>query len=298
MEKNRLLIALLVISLGSSAQAVPDSMDVWICAPRSQAEYADFVSNRAEYEEDLFSIEHEISARLVNVKGYRDLRFASALLSAQSVAPSSSITYFRVMDDTLYLEFDLHRLQDQKSKQLIELIEPLVSCAVYSFPDITEVVFTKHASDAQLTDQDRCLETTDYVKEQQMYHPFIQTHIVVLDTSYNYGEMQSAMFQASDAFTLEIDTGGRSYDPVQDLICLPMEADDPYGGEYYPRRFESEFLSIEYLDYYVDGPEKKMMLVARMTYLQREASASLSTVQKDFPNAFVLTTDLYQGCMH
>ena len=77
---------------------------------------------------------------------------------------------------------------------------------------------------------------------------YMDAFVVVADTSQDYHELRTRMFSIAHQLGLQIDTMGRGYDAAKHLITLPLEdADELYAGEYFPRRYPSETLSLEYL---------------------------------------------------
>ncbi len=75
--------------------------------------------------------------------------------------------------------------------------------------------------------------------------------VVIADTNQDYAILHRKMFDLSRKFNIPIDTMGRFYNKTKNLIALPDNADDEiYAGDYYPRRFPSDNLSLEYLDFY------------------------------------------------
>ena len=83
---------------------------------------------------------------------------------------------------------------------------------------------------------------------------YMNAYIVVSDTSQNYFELRQKMFELSKVLKTEIDTMGRGFNKNKNLICLPEnDEDEIYAGDYFPRRYPSETLSLEYLIYYTNG---------------------------------------------
>lgn len=125
-------------------------------------------------------------------------------------------------------------------------------------------------------------------------------YLVVADTSLSYAKLHQQMMSLNRTLKLSIDTLGRYYNKEKDLIALPdNDADELYAGEYYPRRYPSEDLSLEYLNYYTQkAGEKTIALVAGMYAEPKAADSALIALQRVNPKAFKLYSRVYVGCMH
>ena len=131
---------------------------------------------------------------------------------------------------------------------------------------------------------------------------YMNAFIVIADSSQVYSELKLKMFNLKDKLNVEIDTMGRGYNKTKDLICLPEnDEDEIYAGDYFPRRFPSETLSLEYLDYYdKKNGEKTIGLIVGILQQKEKLNAErlLKKLSEFFPNAYILNTDIYMGCMH
>ncbi len=125
-------------------------------------------------------------------------------------------------------------------------------------------------------------------------------YIVVADTGADYYLLRTKMFDLHKQLQLDIDTLGRAYNPQSNLIALPEnDEDEIYRGEYYPRRYPSKFLSLEYLSWYQDHNERKTIALVAGIYEDNEsADSALLKLKKEGPQAFVLKARVYVGCMH
>lgn len=125
-------------------------------------------------------------------------------------------------------------------------------------------------------------------------------YIVVADTSKDYQNLQSSMYELADKALYEIDTMNRYYDSEKDLICLPEnDEDEMYRGDYFPRRSPSPTLSLEYMNFYKPSAgEKTIALVAGIYESESGANERLAEVKKVIKNAFVMRSEVFVGCMH
>ena len=131
---------------------------------------------------------------------------------------------------------------------------------------------------------------------------YMNAYIVVSDTSQNYFELRQKMFDLNEKLKTEIDSMGRGFDKKKNLICLPEnDEDEIYAGDYFPRRYPSETLSLEYLIYYTNGKkptEGTIALVTIITDNKEKAEKKLAEVKKYSNRAFIVNSKIYMGCMH
>src|SRR5690606_36423200 len=74
---------------------------------------------------------------------------------------------------------------------------------------------------------------------------YVDYYLVIPHKSIVYSDLENIMQTIHIQYQLEIDTLGRSFDKAKQQIIVPEDDEDElYRGEYFPRRFESESLSI------------------------------------------------------
>jgi hypothetical protein len=131
---------------------------------------------------------------------------------------------------------------------------------------------------------------------------YMNAYIVIADTSQNYVELRKKMFDINEKLKTEIDTMGRGFNREKNLICLPEnDEDEIYAGDYFPRRYPSETLSLEYLVYYTNGKkptEGTIALVTIITDNKEKADKKLAEIKKYSDKAFIVNSQIYMGCMH
>jgi hypothetical protein len=90
----------------------------------------------------------------------------------------------------------------------------------------------------------------------------MNAYIVVVDTSKNYYKLKKTMFKLNKVLKIKIDTLNRSYDKKNDFIGLIKNSDGKiYYDNYFPRRHNpTEFLSIEYLNFYTNSENENNCL--------------------------------------
>ncbi|MCU7548583.1 hypothetical protein OCK74_05615 [Chitinophagaceae bacterium LB-8] len=125
-------------------------------------------------------------------------------------------------------------------------------------------------------------------------------YVVIADTGTHYYSLRDKMLALHDTLRQAIDTMHRTYNVTKDLIALPEDdEDDLYAGDYYPRRFPSQELSLEYLNFYLEqAREKSIALVTGIYETKNSADSALDILRKVSPKAFVVKSDIYMGCIH
>ena len=121
---------------------------------------------------------------------------------------------------------------------------------------------------------------------------FDKSFILIAQTGDNYEEMSKQMLNLNKLLNIPIDMMGRSYIANKNLIAVPEnDPDDFFAGKYFPRRYPSENLSLEYLRYYKKGAGNKTIALVVGIYTSRDkAENALSKIQG---KAFILESDVY-----
>lgn len=124
--------------------------------------------------------------------------------------------------------------------------------------------------------------------------------VIVADTGVDYSILHKKMFELNGTLNIPIDTMGRYFNKTKNLIALPEnDEDEIYAGEYYPRRFPSESLSLEYLNFYQKlAGEKTIALVCGIYETEKNADSALTILQKYEQKVFKVKAEIYIGCIH
>lgn len=143
-----------------------------------------------------------------------------------------------------------------------------------------------------ITDNNLDEDTTNY--------DYASFFIVVADTGLDYFILHKKMLSLNEKLDIPIDTMGRSYNKTKNLISLPdNDEDEMYAGDYFPRRFPSENLSLEYLNFYKsEAGRKTIALITGIYETEKNADNALTALEKVEKKAFKIKADIYIGCMH
>lgn len=167
-------------------------------------------------------------------------------------------------------------------------------CNALTKPKVEEKsdkVFKTNQSDTIVEQVVDYIDTIDY--DHEIYY------IVIVDSSDNYFDLNKEMYRLHKEFKIEIDTMGRYFNQQKNLICLPDDDEDEiYAGEYFPRRFPSKTLSIEYLNSYQKSSNNTMALIAGIFEDKTSADSLQNQLKNQFNRSFVCKSMIYVGCIH
>jgi hypothetical protein len=128
-------------------------------------------------------------------------------------------------------------------------------------------------------------------------------YILVADTGNDYYILHQEMTGLQQKLNLNIDTMNRYYNAEKGIILHEDDEDDMYAGEYFPRRFPSTDLSLEYLSAYMPyvpdtGQNKTIALIAGIFQEEKEGTLALQQVKPHLSSATLIKASMYVGCMH
>jgi hypothetical protein len=125
-------------------------------------------------------------------------------------------------------------------------------------------------------------------------------YIVIADTGTDYQSISNKLFETNRKSGILIDSMERTYNKEKNLIALPdNDEDELYAGNYFPRRFPSEYLSLEYLRFYKPhSAEKTIALVTGIYEQEKAAESALLALKKTEKKAFKIKAEVYIGCIH
>jgi hypothetical protein len=144
----------------------------------------------------------------------------------------------------------------------------------------------------------KATDTSDVAKE--IVDETATYFIVVADTGTDYYQLREKMLSIHQALNTPIDTMGRYYNKAKDLIALPdNDSDEIYAGDYFPRRYPTNFLSLEYMVFYKPASDKNTIaLISGIYDNKKSADSALMILKPVQDNAFAIKASIYVGCMH
>lgn len=142
------------------------------------------------------------------------------------------------------------------------------------------------------------IETNDSIYGDTLNYAYY--YLVIADSGKSYSVLEKQMHSIHQATKLEIDLMGRSYNAQKDLICLADDdPDEIYRGEYFPRRYPTETMSIEYFNFFIpSSTEKNMILLTGIFENKEAAKKQKERILSAAPRAFIVYAPVYVGCMH
>ncbi len=125
-------------------------------------------------------------------------------------------------------------------------------------------------------------------------------YITVADTGQEYAPLDSKMYALHNELHWPVDTANRYYNKQKKKIVVADNDDDEmYRGEYFPRRFPSENMSLEYYSTYTDkSTQTNIALVTGIYETKQSADSLLRILKPHASNAFVAEGRVFSGCMH
>lgn len=172
-----------------------------------------------------------------------------------------------------------------------------------SFLIIPLIILFSCSNDSIKTDAQtvgRTAPKTDSVQGEMDNLEYADYSIVIADTGQDYAVLDAKMYYLAEVLEMPLDTMNRTFDKKKNLIVLSENAEDEmYRGEYFPRRFSSENLSIEYLNQYQkNASEKTMAIITGIYEMPQQADSACRILRKFEPGCFTLRAKIYIGCMH
>ncbi len=122
----------------------------------------------------------------------------------------------------------------------------------------------------------------------------IRSFVVVAETGENYDQLNQKMLELKKKLSIPVDMMGRDYDKQKNIIAVPEnDPDKYYAGKYFPRRYPSENLSLEYLKFYKeDAPDNTIALV---TGIYKSKDLAEKAISKMKIEAFIVESEVKFG---
>jgi hypothetical protein len=133
--------------------------------------------------------------------------------------------------------------------------------------------------------------------------PYIRAGILVVGSHRSYYAAVRVAKTFSDASGISYSSQGMIFDESRGLIIPDDDPDEPYRGQYVPRRYDDgcdqgRCVTVERSDAYDGFRPGLYIVVAGILGRDAEAKARLKQAQRIVRTAYVRQTILYMGCMH
>ncbi|MFL5729450.1 MAG: hypothetical protein ACJ75J_08190 [Cytophagaceae bacterium] len=125
-------------------------------------------------------------------------------------------------------------------------------------------------------------------------------YLITLTEGYKYDSLQRFAKEAARKLHLDYDQMDRIYKPGKGIVVKDDDDDEMYRGQYYPRRFSGNFVSIEMKSSFIrtETDAMKMLVISNIFEKSSQADSALTIVKAKYPSAQKVETVLYTGCMH
>lgn len=174
-----------------------------------------------------------------------------------------------------------------KTADVAELKDSVASSSV---PEIQQ------AKGSAVSDQEVYAE--EEMSEYQIFY------LVRVASGYDYDSLKGISESVAAKLGVKRDDMGRIFTQGKGIVLPEDDPDEIYRGEYFPRRFEGNFVSIEMFHAYADSVERmrrdslRMIVVGGMYARKEDADSVLLLLKSGFPGSAVVAKELFIGCMH
>ena len=122
----------------------------------------------------------------------------------------------------------------------------------------------------------------------------IRSFVVVAETGGDYAELNQRMLELNKKLSIPVDMMGRNFNKDKNLITVPENDPDKfYAGKYFPRRYPSENLSLEYLKFY--KKDVKDNTIALVTGIYKSKEQAQKAINKMNIDAFIVESEVKFG---
>ena len=123
-------------------------------------------------------------------------------------------------------------------------------------------------------------------------------YILILKSTTDYNVALRFANESSKKLGLELKIEDIEYSKEKG-ICFSKDIDDElYKGEYAPRRYCGDYISLENSSAYEGFVEGYIVVIAGIYQNKDDAELALRDVKESYPDAYVKKTNLWMGCIH
>ena len=169
----------------------------------------------------------------------------------------------------------------------------IVSVAPYEEYKATSYIYAWKDGEFQKIEDDFWIEITDDMFMSDQY-------ILILKATNDYEKAVRLAQEASTLLDLEYDNEDIKYSKEKGIYFSEDINDPTYAGEYYPRRYAGEYISLENAAAYAGFAEQGTIIVVSGIYSKEEEAleALNKTRARYHEDAYVKKVNMWMGCIH
>ncbi len=127
---------------------------------------------------------------------------------------------------------------------------------------------------------------------------YADRYILILKSTKDYNEAVNFATEGSGKLGLKFDNEDKLYSEQKGIYFSEDIDDVLYRGEYAPRRYAEEYISLENSDHYKGFTDGYIIVVAGIYGGKEDSEEVLSKVRKFYKDAYVKKTVMWMGCIH
>ena len=123
-------------------------------------------------------------------------------------------------------------------------------------------------------------------------------HILILKTTKDYDEAVGFAAEASNKLGVEFKNEHTKYSKEKGIYFAETLPDPMYRGEYMPRRYNYDYISLENSSQYEGFSPGYIIVVGGVYSTEKDASKAMKSAKKHYRDAYTKKTNMWMGCIH
>ncbi|MEI8344918.1 MAG: hypothetical protein WCG06_02480 [Candidatus Omnitrophota bacterium] len=123
-------------------------------------------------------------------------------------------------------------------------------------------------------------------------------YILILKSTKDYNEALNFAKQASKKLGLKFDNEYRKYSQKDGIYFSATPKEGVSEGDYFPRRYSGEFITLENSKYYSELAPGYIIVVAGVYESKVSSHPALNKSKQYYIDAYVKKVNLWMGCVH
>lgn len=140
-----------------------------------------------------------------------------------------------------------------------------------------------------------CFSQEEIIEEENFWS---DRYLLILKSTKDFLEAHSFAIKASKELKKDYISEYKLFMPERGIFFSDTLPDDMYRGEYYPRRYEEDQISLENSSGYKDFEPDYIIVVAGIFSSKEDAEKALAKARLVYPDAYVKKTNIWMGCIH